>query len=180
MRTTKRPPNRTRTITGAAMAVVLAGVGVGLAAPPALADTVAVQYTCTGPGAPSGVQSLSIAVTAPASVQQGGTADLTVDVITTLTAPIDLPAGSVSGELTLDLGGVATGSVTATGFGNADTIPSGTPVTVTGGKASAQLDSAGSATFSPGAATVHVFGITVACSISGTAPVAATTQVVGS
>ncbi|MEU5421714.1 hypothetical protein ACFY1P_34445 [Streptomyces sp. NPDC001407] len=180
MRTTKRPPNRPRSIAGVAMAAVLAGVGVGLAAPPALADTVAVQYTCTGPGAPSGVQSLSIAVTAPASVEQGGTADLTVDVITTLTAPIDIPAGSVSGELKLDLGGAATGSATATGFTNSDTIPSGTPVTVTGGKASARLDNAGATTFSPGDATVHVFGVTVACSVSGTAPVAATTQVGGS
>ncbi|MGW1071872.1 hypothetical protein [Streptomyces sp. NPDC002537] len=180
MRTSKRPPDRKRLMTGAALAAVLATAGVGLAAPPALADTVAVQYTCTGPGAPSGVQSLQIAVTAPASVQQGTAADLTVDVITTLTAPIGIPAGSVSGELSIDLGGAATGSVTATGFTNPDAIPSGTPVTVTGGKVSAQLDNAGSTTFSPGSATVHVFGVTVNCSISGTAPVAATTEVLAS
>ncbi|RLU77442.1 hypothetical protein CTZ27_38095 [Streptomyces griseocarneus] len=180
MRTSQKPPNRRRTLAGAAVAAVLAGAGTVLAAPPALADTVPVQYTCTGPGAPGGVQSLQIAVTAPDSVQQGTTVNLSVDVITTITAPIDLPAGSVSGELALDIAGADTGSVTATGFSNADTVPSGTPVSVTGGKASFQFHTAGVTTFSPGTASVHVFGVTVDCSISGTAPVAATVQVRGS
>ncbi|MCC3769839.1 hypothetical protein [Streptomyces sp. UNOC14_S4] len=180
MRTSQKPPNRRRTLAGAAVAAVLAGAGTVLAAPPALADTVPVQYTCTGPGAPAGVQSLQVAVTAPDEVHQGTTASVSADVITTITAPIDLPAGSVTGELTLDLGGAGTGSVTATGFSNADVVPSGTPVSVTGGKVPVQFHAVGPTTFSPGSASVHVFGITVECAISGTAPVAATTRVLAS
>ncbi|GAA0478702.1 hypothetical protein ACFQ2B_02060 [Streptomyces stramineus] len=170
-------PHRKRIVTGAACAAALAGGSLGLSAPTAVADTVSVGYTCTGPGAPGGVQPLKVSVTAPADVPRGGTADLTVEVTTSLTAPLDLSARSVTGEMRIDLGGTATGSVTATGFTNPARIPSGTPVSLTGGKASVTLDSEGTATFAPGEAAVHVFGVTVTCTVSGTAPVAATTRV---
>ncbi|MFC5720672.1 hypothetical protein ACFP1Z_10905 [Streptomyces gamaensis] len=168
---------RNRTAAATALATALACTGVVLGAQPAAADTVSVGYTCTGPGAPSGVVSLTVTVTAPASVPQGGTADLTVSATTALTTPVNLPANSVSGEMTIALGGSASGTVTATGFTNPDPVPSGSTVAVSGGTASAQLSTAGSATFSPGNASVHVFGATVECAVSGTAPVAATTEV---
>ncbi|MBT2382057.1 hypothetical protein [Streptomyces sp. ISL-11] len=177
---TPRSSQRKRTTAGAAFVAALVIGGIVLAAPPATADTVSVGYTCTGPGAPSGVQSLEVTVTAPATVPQGGTAELAVDVTTSLTAPVTVPAKSVTGEMTIELGGAATGTVTATGFTNPASIPTGTPVKVTGGTASVTLDAMGTTTFTPGAATVHVFGVTVACAISGTAPVAARTEVTGS
>ncbi|PHQ52190.1 hypothetical protein BLA24_09005 [Streptomyces cinnamoneus] len=54
-----------RTPANAALALALAIAGVGLWAPSATADPVSVGYTCTGPGAPDGVQSLQVTVTAP-------------------------------------------------------------------------------------------------------------------
>ncbi|MEV5376500.1 hypothetical protein [Streptomyces nondiastaticus] len=175
---TRAQRNRSRMITGAALAAVLAGAGTVLGAPPAAAaDAVTVGYTCTGPGAPGGVQSLLVTVTAPAGAPQGSTADLSVEVTTALTVPIDVPARAATGEMTLELGGAATGSVTAAGFTNAATVPSGSTVTLTGGTASVGLPAAGAATVTPGTATVHVFGVTVTCQVSGTAPVAATIDV---
>ncbi|MEU1374174.1 hypothetical protein ABZ442_10955 [Streptomyces triculaminicus] len=173
------PRRRRRTLASAAFVTALAAAGVGLGAPSATADTVSVGYTCTGPGAPDGVQSLQVTVTAPASVPQGGTAELALEVTTELKVPLNVPAHSVTGDMTLELGGAASGSVTATGFTNPASIPSGSTVTLTGGTASAQLDTAGTTTFTPGEAAVHVFGVTVACTVSGTAPVAATTEVTG-
>ncbi|MCD9194646.1 hypothetical protein [Streptomyces albireticuli] len=174
---TSTSPRRGRTTTAAAVvAAVTAGLAV-LAAPAAGAATVSVGYTCAGPGAPSGVQPVQISMTAPASVPVGGTAELSVDVTTSIKAPLTLPARSVTGELGITLGGAASGSVTATGFTNAAVVPSGTAVKVTGGKAAVKLDAAGTATFAPGKASVHVFGVTVECVVSGTAPVAATTEV---
>ncbi|MEV4443073.1 hypothetical protein AB0K09_29495 [Streptomyces sp. NPDC049577] len=172
-----RSSYRRRVVTGTALAVALAATGVGLGAPPALADTVSVSYACTGPGAPGDPQSLEISMTAPATVQQGGTAELTVDVTTALTSPIDLPAHTVTGDMTINLGGAGSGSVTATGFGNPDPVPTGSTVTLTGGTASARLDTPGTTTFSPGDAAVHVFGLTVQCTISGDTQAAATTEV---
>ncbi len=168
---------RGRTLTGAALVAALASAGLGLGAPPALADTVSVSYACTGPGAPGDLQTLQVDVTAPASVPQGGTAELTLTATTQMTIPIDVPARAVTGELDLTLGGAASGTVTATGFTNENAIPSGSGVTLTGGTASVKLDTAGTTTFAPGNAKVHVFGVTVDCAVSGTAPVAATTEV---
>ncbi|MEW2034982.1 hypothetical protein AB0901_31340 [Streptomyces roseifaciens] len=149
-----------------------------LGAPPAAAaEAVTVAYTCTGPGAPSGVQSLLVTVTAPAAVPRGSAADLSVEVTTALNVPVDVPARAATGEMAFRLGGAGSGSVTATGFTNTAAIPAGSPVTLTGGAVSARLDAAGATTFTPGAATVHVFGVTVACEVSGTAPVAATVDV---
>ncbi|WP_414170057.1 hypothetical protein ACMATS_33620 [Streptoverticillium reticulum] len=177
MNTTPRT-HRRRTAVGAALVTVLAGAGLGLGAPQATAaDPVSVGYTCTGPGAPSGVQSLQVTMTAPASVPQGGNADLSISVVTQLTVPIDVAAGSVTGEMTVNLGGAGSGSVTATGFTNPDAIPSGSTATLTGGTATAQLTTAGTTTFAPGDAAVHVFGVTVNCTVSGDAPVAAQTDV---
>ncbi|MFF7726921.1 hypothetical protein [Streptomyces sp. NPDC008001] len=175
---TPAKPHRRRTITGVALAALLAGAGTVLAAPPAAAaDAVTVGYTCTGPGAPDGVQSLLVTVTAPANAPKGSTADLSVEVTTAMTVPVDVPAGAATGELALDLGGAASGSVTATGFTSTAAIPSGSTVTLTGGAASVRLDAAGTTTLTPGEATVHVFGVTVTCAVSGTAPVAATIDV---
>ncbi|MEU4211857.1 hypothetical protein AB0F13_17935 [Streptomyces sp. NPDC026206] len=168
---------RRRTLTSAAFVAALASAGIGLGAPPATADPVSVGYTCTGPGAPDGVQSLRVTMAAPASVPQGGTAELALEVTTQMTVPISVPARSVTGEMTIDLGGAASGSVSATGFTNPARIPSGSAVTLTGGTASARLDTAGLTTFTPSNASVHVFGVTVECVVSGTAPVAATTDV---
>ncbi|MGK5547594.1 hypothetical protein ACSNOH_23085 [Streptomyces sp. URMC 127] len=169
---------RTPRITRTALAATLAAAAAALGAPPAAAaDAVTVGYTCTGPGAPGGVQSLLVTVTAPAGVPRGSTADLSVEVTTALTVPVDVPARAATGEMVLELGGAATGSVTATGFTNPAAVPSGSTVTLTGGAASAELGTAGAATVTPGAATVHVFGVTVACEVSGTAPVAATIDV---
>lgn len=176
MSTTKRS-NRTRTAASAAAVALMASAGIALTAPSALADTVSVGYTCTGPGAPGGVNTLQLTVTAPASVPQGATADLAVSATTQLTAPIDLPANTVSAELDLQLGGAGSGSVTASGATNPDAVPSGSTVSVSGGAASVQLTNAGSTTFTPGNIAVHVYGVTVSCTISGTAPVAATTEV---
>ncbi|MEV5239156.1 hypothetical protein AB0K89_08580 [Streptomyces cinnamoneus] len=168
---------RKRTLTSLAFVAALAS-GTALGAPPAVAaDAVSVDYTCTGPGAPDGAQPLQVTMTAPASVPQGGTADLAVEVTTALTVPIGVPANGVTGEMEITLGGAGSGSVTATGFTNPGAIPSGSTVTLTGGVASVQLDAAGTATFAPGNASVHVFGVTVACTVSGTAPVAASTEV---
>ncbi|MFI9240554.1 hypothetical protein [Streptomyces sp. NPDC053079] len=178
MNTSTAPRRRNRTLTAAAFVAALASAGIGLGAPPAAAaDPVSVGYTCNGPGAPEGVQSLQVTMAAPATVPQGGTADLALEVTTQLRVPISVPANSVSGEMEIAIGGAGSGSVTATGFTNADRIPSGSTVTLTGGTASARLDDAGSTTFSPGNAAVHVFGVTVNCTVSGTAPVAATTDV---
>ncbi|GHC46107.1 hypothetical protein [Streptomyces cinnamoneus] len=169
---------RKRTLTSLAFVAALASGGTALGAPPAAAaDAVSVDYTCTGPGAPDGAQPLQVTMTAPATVPQGGTADLTVEVSTQLTVPIGVPANGVSGEMEITLGGAGSGSVTATGFTNPGRIPSGSTVTLTGGVASVQLDAAGTATFAPGNASVHVFGVTVACTVAGTAPVAASTEV---
>ncbi|MFF4224352.1 hypothetical protein ACFYZH_16010 [Streptomyces abikoensis] len=169
--------HRGRVAATAAFVAALASAGLGLGTTSAAADPVSVSYTCTGPGAPSDVQSLQVTVTAPASVPQGGTADLTVEASTQLKVPINVPAQAVTGELDLTLGGAASGTVTATGFTNPDPVPSGSGVTLTGGTASVKLDSAGTTTFSPGTAKVHVFGVTVECAVSGSAPVAASTQV---
>ncbi|MEU7133594.1 hypothetical protein [Streptomyces sp. NPDC046261] len=177
MNTPTGPHSRKRTLRSAALVAALASAGLGLGAPPAAADPVSVDYTCTGPGAPGGVQSLRVTMAAPESVPQGGTAELTVEVTTQLTVPISVPARSVTGEMEIAIGGAGSGSVTATGFTNPGSIPSGSTVTLTGGTASARLDTAGSTTFSPGNAAVHVFGVTVNCTVSGTAPVAATTDV---
>ncbi|MBB5122991.1 hypothetical protein AF335_14235 [Streptomyces eurocidicus] len=160
-----------------ALAAALTTGAAVLTAPQAAAATVSVGYTCTGPGAPAGVQPVQISVTAPASVPAGGTAELSVDVATSIKAPLTLPARSVTGELVIDLGGAASGSVTATGFTNRAVVPSGTAVKVTGGKATVRLGKPGTATFAPGKASVHVFGATAECVVSGTAPVAATTEV---
>ncbi|UQI45469.1 hypothetical protein M1P56_14475 [Streptomyces sp. HU2014] len=168
---------RKRTTAVAALAAALTTGAAVLAAPAAVAATVSVGYTCTGPGAPADVQPIQVSMTAPASVPAGGTAELSVDVTTSIKAPLTLPARSVTGEMDIVLGGTASGSVTATGFTNAAVVPSGTTVKVTGGKASVKLDAAGTATFAPGKASVHVFGVTVECVVSGTAPVAATTEV---
>ncbi|PHQ52191.1 hypothetical protein BLA24_09010 [Streptomyces cinnamoneus] len=92
-----------RTPANAALALALAIAGVGLWAPSATADPVSVGYTCTGPGAPDGVQSLQVTVTAPATVAQGGTAELTLEVATELKVPFGIPAQSVTGELDLQL-----------------------------------------------------------------------------
>ncbi|MGK5734009.1 hypothetical protein [Streptomyces sp. URMC 124] len=170
--------SRRRLGAAASLAAVLAGAGTVLGAPPAAAaEAVTVAYTCTGPGAPSGVQSLLVTVTAPATLPRGATAELSVEVTTALNVPVDVPARAATGEMAFRLGGAASGSVTAAGFTNTAAIPSGSPVTLTGGAASAQLDTAGAATFTPGTATVHVFGVTVTCEVSGTAPVAATIDV---
>lgn len=169
--------SRRRMASSVALAAALACAGIGLGAGPAMADPVTVGYTCTGPGAPGGVQSLQVTMTAPASVSQGGTADLALEVTTALTVPISVPANSVTGDMTIDVGGAGSGSVAATGFTNPESIPSGSTVTLTGGTASVRLDNPGTTTFAPGNAAVHVFGVTVDCTVSGTAPVAATTEV---
>ncbi|MEV5506765.1 hypothetical protein [Streptomyces orinoci] len=182
MNTAKRSARR-RTAASAAAAALLAAAGIGLATPSAVAggtDTVSVSYTCTGPGAPSGDNPIQLTVTAPASVPQGGSANLTVSATTQMTAPIDLPANTVTAEMNLAIGGANSGSVQVTGATNDSAVASGSTVAVTGGTASVELDSAGTTTFTPGDIAVHVFGVTVNCSVSGDAPVAASTEVGGS
>ncbi|MCQ4084755.1 hypothetical protein NGB36_30330 [Streptomyces sp. RB6PN25] len=163
---------------GAAI-VAMAGAALAFGAPPAMADTVSVNYTCTGTGAPSGVTTSQITVTAPATAAVGSTVDLQVSLSTAQTAPIALPANGVQGQVVINLGGASSGSVTATGLTDPSGIAAGSPVVLTGGTASVQLSNAGSVTFTPGNTTVTVseFGATVNCAVSGTAPVAATTQV---
>ncbi|QHC23968.1 hypothetical protein [Streptomyces sp. GS7] len=177
---TERTKRHRRSTAGATVVALLATAGIGLAAPQASADSVSVGYTCTGAGAPSGVNPIQVTLNAPATIAQGGTANLTLSATTQMTAPVDLPAGAVTAEADIVLGGANSGTATATGFTNDSAVPSGSTVSVSGGTASIQLNDVGTTTYTPGAIAVHVFGLTVNCTVADTAPVLGSTEVTAS
>ncbi|WP_372412180.1 hypothetical protein [Streptomyces luteireticuli] len=118
-----------------------------------------------------------VTVTAPVSVPQGGTAELSLDVFMGMNSPISVPARSVKGTAGLSLGGAQTGQMNATGLTNPDAIAGGKPVILSGGRASVRLDTPGKVTVTPGDMSFTAMGIIASCMLKGTAPAAATVEV---
>ncbi|MFI1801163.1 hypothetical protein ACH427_27965 [Streptomyces sp. NPDC020379] len=169
-----------RTLARSALIVCAAATAaVGISLPTATArstEAVSVDYTCTGFGSPIALIA-QVTVDAPASIPRGETAPLHMTLATSMTAPLSLPANQVTGTSSLTLGGASSGTTAITGMTNPAPITAGKPIALTGGTAAAQLDTPGTTTFTPGNMSFTAMGITVNCTVNGTPPIAASTEV---
>ncbi|WP_156038634.1 MULTISPECIES: hypothetical protein [Actinoalloteichus] len=163
----------------AAGAVVAAGLATsfGVAAADnddnSLAGTSRVTYSCGDPADPR-VEDIDVTITAPATATQGDTVTVEASTLILLGVPFDAPAGSFATELDIELGGDASGSVTAAGLSNVET-PANEPIRFTGGETQITLDEPGQVSLTPATITSVVDGSE--CVVVGEAATAATIDV---
>ncbi|GAB3555615.1 hypothetical protein J2S53_003511 [Actinopolyspora lacussalsi] len=163
---------------GAGAATVLAAVGALTVAgsTAATADTNSVVYSC-GSGSQTQQFDERITITAPTDASVGDSIVLDVSVQHDNQAQDPFPAGSITAELDVTVGGAVSDEVTATGLTNEDRVPAGDAPLLTGGQAEVTVPNAGDVTFTPDTFTVVNNGVAVSCTPAEAAPVIATTHV---
>ncbi|RCG30190.1 hypothetical protein DQ384_15655 [Sphaerisporangium album] len=134
-------------VAGLAASGVLAAGLVVAAASPAAAGTVTASYVC-GTYGPQYPAAFTTTVTAPATARRGTTFTVTVDFDTDVITYADEQAGVKVGNMTILLGGAASGGVTATGLTNPATPP-GQTWKMRGGTAQVTVPNVGDVTFTP-------------------------------
>jgi hypothetical protein len=166
----------------AAGVVTAAFGGVVATGPAAHADVVTVNYSCeTILGTQVG--DVELTVEAPATAVVGDTVEVKVTPgPTPFTSPLDLPEGSVTATATAVISGAQTGTFELTGPANPEPIPANTPVTLQPLTGSFTVTSPGQVDLTPGNVTVTadvpLIGVlTVPCTLTSPAPVAASIQV---
>ncbi|MET9418203.1 hypothetical protein ABZY03_29245 [Streptomyces klenkii] len=159
--------------------VLVVAAGTWIAGPPAsatVAGPVPVAYRCQGLGMDLMVAA-QVTVETPATVQRGTRVTAQMSLAMAANAPFGVPARAVSGTADLTLAGAWGGTIPVSGLTNPDSISAGEPVRLSGGTATVALQTPGTATFTPGDLHFTALGITASCTVSGSAPVAATTIV---
>ncbi|MER6495486.1 hypothetical protein ABT249_30940 [Streptomyces griseorubiginosus] len=168
---------------GAALALVGAGVALGLAAGPAQAAEVSFATRCVPP-AGVGLDPVNgttkVEVTAPATAKVGD--EITVVWKFTQAASknpniIDLPANSVQPTGTLKAAGAQSADIAMTGPRENPAIPKGGDMVLSDMKGTLKLTAAGELTLTPGAYTVNAMGTNTVCTPTETVPKAATVTV---
>jgi len=117
-------------------AVAVAGGLVLAGGTPAAAGTVTQRWLCGSITGGTSYGNFHVTITAPATATVGQTATVTAAVT----------AGVIRASLVINLGGVGSGTITATGLTNPDILP-GTPWRVAGGRAQITFTRAGDVTF---------------------------------
>ncbi len=142
-------------------------------ATPASAGTVTQTWFCVSIFGGGGNVDYRITITAPATATRGQTATVTTSVVTVNNHGAYVAAGVVRASMTINLGGAASGTITATGLTNPEIQP-GTPWRVNGGVAQITFANAGNVTFRAAGLNAGSWG----CVSNGLPqPVAATTTV---
>ncbi|MFE3856309.1 hypothetical protein ACFXPN_34915 [Streptomyces griseorubiginosus] len=168
---------------GAALALVGAGVVLGLAAGPAQAAEVSFATRCVPPagiGLDPVEGTTKVEITAPATAKVGDE----IDVVWKFTQAasknpniIDLPANSVQPTGTLKAAGAQSADIAMTGPRENPAIPKGGDMVLSDMKGTLKLTAAGELTLTPGAYTVNAMGTNTVCTPTATVPTAATLTV---
>ncbi|MBB4704566.1 hypothetical protein [Sphaerisporangium siamense] len=155
---------------------VLAACLVAVTASSAAAGTVTKSYVC-GTFGPQFPTVFTTTVTAPATAKRGTTISVTVAFDTDLISYSGKDAGEQVGNMTILLGGAASGSVVANGL-TTPAIPPGDTWKMSGGTAQVTVPNVGDVTFTPDRYREPYPTITIVCVPQGPVGVAATTHVV--
>ncbi|RAG87529.1 peptidase [Streptacidiphilus pinicola] len=141
---------------------------------PAQATTVPVNYNCQTPiGAKSAVSQVEITAS-PSGSHYAVTVTFTNGVSS---SPVALGAGSMVPSVVVAVGGADSGSFTATGPANAQTIPANTPIRIGSMTGTYDPHHNGSVTLTPSTLTIKALGTTTTCTPSGSVSPALTLTV---
>ncbi|MFD8985607.1 LPXTG cell wall anchor domain-containing protein [Streptomyces sp. NPDC059564] len=146
--------------TALALACVLAGSAVLLAAPAAHADVVDVQYDCQTPiGDKSAVSPIDIK-----AVKEGDGYKLTMSFQKGVSSsPIELGKGAMSPGAVILADGAEKVSVPVSGPPNPEAVPANTPIKITDLSGTYTPKKSGKVTFTAGVLTIKAMGTTTTC-----------------
>lgn len=152
--------------TALALASVLAGSAVLLAAPAAHADVVDVQYDCQTPiGDKSAVSPIDIK-----AVKEGDGYKLTMSFQKGVSSsPIELGKGAMSPSAVIQTDGAEKTSVPVSGPSNPEAVPANTPIKITDLSGTYTPKKSGKVTFTAGVLTIKAMGTTTTCT-AGNSP----------
>jgi len=154
-------------------AVAVAGGLVLAGVTPAAAGTVTQRWLCGSITGGTSYGNFHVTITAPATASVGQTATVTAAVTAAVNQSNTIAAGVIRASLVINLGGVGSGTITATGLTNPDILP-GTPWRVAGGRAQITFTRAGDVTFR----TSHLDGGAWGCgAATDPQPIVAVTRV---
>jgi hypothetical protein len=138
-------------LAAAVTAAATAGVGVpSAAASTSFGLTTTITFSCTEPPWPGEKdQTFDVTLDAPPVVLAGGTIAVQASMVSAAPSVGDLPANALNGYLDVVVGGAGSGEVPAKGLTNPQAVPTGQPVSLSGGVADVPAAKTGVYTFKP-------------------------------